>query len=920
MSLTPADGTVALAAADDEAGGGAGGGGGGGAAMAAPAALLPCLIWWCMKRRKAMLAKRAEMAEQKRLAEERIAEEKRLAEEARVREEARLAEEKRKEEERVAREEAKRLRAWARKSSRNVQGAAALQDVTEEHKGGLKLSCTTREVTSQEHADLEAEMLMATKAVSRLPKLSEEARQVARNGGKIAFELDNHGNWVQVLKNGKAIPRARAMPAPAGMAEAAKLGKPQLPSTARGASSGMASARSLNKASSKRFPKMSPEAVAATQKGGQVEFELNEKGAWVEKISFPNDPEWVAQEAKRIKESELKMQNEKKKSMSSLASVALTAAAKNNATKDKAKPATKAKPNGPTPSPMKPPGDAAGKGAGAVSKDGDAAAGASPAPADGPWPSASGNTPAAAPSSEGASGETTESGAATDKLDVSAAEGTVSPEETARGNTPATADATSADDATTSKTTNATAARIATHDWSSQGVGGDEGGYLMLSKGDRIEVLTADDASGWWMGTLPSGSSGWFPVAYTEEAPAASPSRAKPDSPPKTPKTPETPKTPGSASSMASTSPSPGSFGGMSRRRRHWDALASNMPEVASLPRPSPEAIARAERGKRVEFVLAPDGESWHAVEVDEHGEQSTDTLAAELKGVNFQIGADGQMKAVGIDLKPEKKQEVRIKRKPTKAMVYPKPSEEALLAAQRGAKVGFELAPDGGSWVEKVSEEDAKGNFIPLNHLAMPAVARMPEPSPEVKAAAAAKALAAMLRREATDDGEQEVLTREKPGRQSRARGSIAKYGMEKEIVTTTEPKPAAPKFEKAQTLSNTKKPVVDKLRSAARMMFGGGGGGGGKKEKVEETPPPASVTPPKRSSPAAGGGGNFLPGVAAVAQAASAQAKLPRVEKCSSSPRQMVGGSPRTPRGGAVLRDEDGEPTPRARERVFL
>ena len=104
-----------------------------------------------------------------------------------------------------------------------------------------------------------------------------------------------------------------------------------------------------------------------------------------------------------------------------------------------------------------------------------------------------------------------------------------------------------------------------------------------------------------------------------------------------------------------------------------------------------------------------------------------------------------------------------------------------------------------------------------------MPAVARMPEPSEEVKATAAAKALAAMMRREATDDGEQEMLTRERPGRQSRARGSIAEHGAQHEVVTTTEPKAAPPCLMSPRTLSNTSRPVVDKLRTAVRKLCTG-------------------------------------------------------------------------------------------------
>ena len=162
--------------------------------MAAPVALLPMLFWWYRRRRKLLAA----LAELKRIEEERIAEERRIADEKRRKEDERAAEEARKEAERKAREQAKRLRAWARRSSRTSCREGA--DVIEGHEtGAFKFSCTTRESYVDDlTAGLEAEMAAASKAVSRLPRLSARARDVAMRGGRVAFELDGEGNWVQV--------------------------------------------------------------------------------------------------------------------------------------------------------------------------------------------------------------------------------------------------------------------------------------------------------------------------------------------------------------------------------------------------------------------------------------------------------------------------------------------------------------------------------------------------------------------------------------------------------------------------------------------------------------------------------------------------------------------------------------------------
>ena len=56
--------------------------------------------------------------------------------------------------------------------------------------------------------------------------------------------------------------------------------------------------------------------------------------------------------------------------------------------------------------------------------------------------------------------------------------------------------------------------RLANHDWNGDGTSGEAGGYLMISAGDRIEVLVEGTVNSWWQGKLGE-KTGWFPSAFT---------------------------------------------------------------------------------------------------------------------------------------------------------------------------------------------------------------------------------------------------------------------------------------------------------------------------------------------------------------------------------------------------------------------
>ena len=110
---------------------------------------------------------------------------------------------------------------------------------------------------------------------------------------------------------------------------------------------------------------------------------------------------------------------------------------------------------------------------------------------------------------------------------------------------------------------------------------------------------------------------------------------------------------------------SPSDHGRSTRCR--WDLASAAMPDVKPFPRPSPEAVAAAERGRRVEFKLAADGMSWEACEVEAPKPRKVAPRPAapppkppegpmerELRraaSINLELTAEGMLAAAAIDL-----------------------------------------------------------------------------------------------------------------------------------------------------------------------------------------------------------------------------------------------------------------------------
>ena len=124
------------------------------------------------------------------------------------------------------------------------------------------------------------------------------------------------------------------------------------------------------------------------------------------------------------------------------------------------------------------------------------------------------------------------------------------------------------------------------------------------------------------------------------------------------------------------------------------------------------------------------DEEAWEEVAVGRLRRRSRLPQAARLPGYVWEDdGAGGRSRRRGTCVGPSGSQ-TRWSASPLPhAMRMPEPSAEALVAAQQGGKVSFELSEDGASWVEKI------GNLLHVSRLPPP---QLPSLTVEALSAAA--------------------------------------------------------------------------------------------------------------------------------------------------------------------------------------